>query len=100
MAKEIVKIFPDYCSSGVWDSNGCNCDPDEFGISPGLRIALKYWHDFWEYQIANISSDAAGNPIIEALVPERLINQWREDGHKLAELMSAENDRYEFIARL
>lgn len=92
MTKPIVKVFPDYCSTGVWLPDGCNAEPDELGISPSLQLALKYWHEVWEFNIADIGDDRF-NP----RTSERYVNRWIDDGKKLAELMTVENDKYVFV---
>lgn len=94
MTKEIIRVFPDYCSSGVWGSgdNRGNMDPEELGISEGLQLALKYWHDYWEATI--VQFDENGESI---RIGQYYIDKWITDGKKLCELMTAENDRYEFV---
>ena len=92
MTKPIVKVFPDYCSTGLWMPQGCNVEPSELGISPGLQLALKYWHEVWEFTLSGLDDDR-----IMHRVSERYVSRWVDDGKKLAELMSAENDKYEFV---
>lgn len=87
MSKEIVRVFPDYCSSGVWVEGG-NADPEELGISSTLRIALKYWHWIWEDRIGD-----------DQKLPQFYFDQWKEDGKTLVAAMNAENDKYEFVAK-
>lgn len=106
MPKIIIKVFPDYCSTGLWigytdedRKNGCpngcgSIEPDELGVSEGLQLALKYWHEIWE---GFSSFDDDGNCIQH--YSDFYIDRWKEDGRSLAKLMSAENDKYEFIYR-
>lgn len=51
-----ISIYADYMSSGVWMPDGCNADPNELGISPGLQLALKYWHEMWEFTMADFEN--------------------------------------------
>lgn len=95
--KTIVKVFPDYCSSGVW-LDGYNCDPDELEVSPALQLALKYWHEAWEFIIAEDTDDFGDDhPIMKKKMTDAYVARWHEDGRKLVEMMSAENDKYEFV---
>ncbi len=88
--KQIVLMFPDYCSTGLWYPGGYNLDPTELGVSSGLQLALKYWHEVWEFTIA----DSGG--IYKPTASENYIARWIEDGKILAALLTAENDKYEF----
>lgn len=36
-----VRIMADYCSEGVWDSEGCGCSVDDLPLSDGLRAAIR-----------------------------------------------------------
>jgi len=113
LSKRIVEVFPDYCSTGLWLVNECIChsreelrqegkfgdhanvDAEEVGVSPGLALALKYWHEMWEFNIAD--SEEASTWTMRARPSKKYIARWAEDGRKLAQLLSAENDKYEFI---
>ena len=106
MTKRIVELFPDYCSTGLWlvsendirsnihcetvFGDHVNVDPKEVGVSEGLQLAIKYWHEAWE--IFADSGDGFG-----AKASWGYIQRWIEDGRKLAKLLSAENDKYEFV---
>lgn len=89
--KKEIRVFPDYCSTGVWFDYG-NVEPQSLGISEGLQLALKYWHDTWEFAITRW-----GDETLTPLVSQRYIDRWNEDGKKLCELMSKENDKFVFI---
>lgn len=90
MSKRTVLVFPDYCSSGLWLEH-INIEPSEVAMSEGLQIALKYWHEVWEFSIADHVEGSTSK------CSQRYINRWAEDGRKLAALMSAENDKYFFV---
>lgn len=103
MAKRLVELFPDYCSTGLWlvhidDEVGSqwgyhsNIEAEELGISPALQLAVKYWHDYWESNISDIMDDTAR---LERM--QWAIGRWQLDGQKLAELLTAESDKYEFV---
>lgn len=85
-----VKVFADYSSTGLW-VNGANDCPENLGVSSGLQLALKYWHEMWEFYIADDDSDTKNK------ASSGYVWRWMEDGRKLAELMSAENDKYDFV---
>ena len=48
VTKKIVNVYPDYCSSGLWDERGVGVDERKLNISKILRIALEHWHYQWE----------------------------------------------------
>ena len=92
MSKIKIRMFPDYCSSGVWGWNdGVNLDQEQLGISSALKLALKYWHSYWEYYIADSLHEDTPK------ISDYYIKQWHADGKKIAELMTVENDTYEFV---
>lgn len=43
-----VRIMADYCSDGVWDSEGCGCTVDDFPLSDGLRAAIRAWAEWYD----------------------------------------------------
>jgi hypothetical protein len=90
-------VFPDYCSSGVWINGGHNADPETLGISPGLQLALQYWHEAWEFNIGG-QFEMDWDPEKPTRVSKDYIQRWKKDGYKLCNLMSAENDKYRFAA--
>ena len=47
MTKKQIRIFPDYCSSGIWGETGNMCESD-INMDTATRLALKYWHFTWE----------------------------------------------------
>jgi hypothetical protein len=104
MAKRLVELFPDYCSTGLWlvhidDEVGSqwgyhsNIEAETLGVSPALQIAVKYWHDVWEFSIAPQLCDDRDVKFLS----DWYIDHWKLDGWKLAELLSAENAEYEFV---
>lgn len=95
MTKKLVRVFPDYCSSGVWIEGG-NADPEELGISPELQIALEYWHQYWENVLCGEFTDDGWTP---ATVGEYWKQKWVTDGETLVRLMNEENSEYEFVKR-
>lgn len=76
-----IKVFPDHCSTGLWNtaSHG-NIDPELVGIcDPALLLALKYWHWTWEHLL------------IEGRLSQRAAQSWLRDGEQLTALL---NERY------
>jgi hypothetical protein len=107
--KQIIRVFPDYMSSGFWDAGpGVNLDPSVFdGILPdSILIAVKYWHSTWE----SFSSTADEGTISEYVnqwesfsstadegTISEYVNQWNKDGARLVELMNECQDKYQFV---
>lgn len=103
MTKRIVELFPDHCSTGFWLVNIDNeigskfgyhssITGDALGVSPALQLAVKYWHDMWEFNIApQINDDDV------KFLSDWYINRWKMDGIKLAELLTAESEKFEFV---
>lgn len=91
--KPKIRVFPDYCSSGLWDVEGVNLDEAGFETVLGTSnlLALKYWHNIWEFEIACF--DDSEKP----RVSEEYIKEWDEDGQKLVEQFNKCQDTYEFV---
>lgn len=85
-----IEVFPDYCSTGLWDTESrANIDPESSGVSdPALLLALKYWHWTWEFLVVNDTLSA------------HAVQTWVQDGAQLVKLL---NERYagvhEFVYR-
>jgi hypothetical protein len=104
MSKRLVELFPDYCSTGLWlvyteeelkqgtFGYHASVDADELGISPGLQIAIKYWHWIWEDLIGDSSEDST----FKNKMSKEYVQKWIEDGFTLAAALSTENDNYIF----
>ena len=72
--KQIVKVFPDWQSTGLW-CNSRNVEPYVVGITnPLLLIALKYWHSNWEWTM-----DYYGCTDL----PMDWCKQWIKDGERI-----------------
>lgn len=113
--KRIVEVFPDYCSTGLWlinesDSHSRDVivqehifgdhvcvDPEEVGVSSGLQLALRYWHEMWEFNITCSYTDEECEAAQHRHMSQPYEARWVEDGRKLAAALSAENDKFEFI---
>lgn len=89
--KQIIELYPDYCSSGLW-KEGVSVDPESLGVCEAHRIALLYWHHIWEFFIG-------GDLEAESKASPEYIAEWEADGEKLASLMTAASDEYEFVYR-
>ena len=74
-----ITIYPDYCSSGLWNEDGANmCESAMEGIIPEeLMMLLKYWHWTWEFFIND--EEVSPRPSHEA----KMI--WYEDGQKIVD---------------
>jgi len=45
-----LKLFPDYCSSGIWCFH-CGCNLSSLQIPDGLIDLCGIWNDMWDHQI-------------------------------------------------
>ena len=90
--KEVIEVFPDWCSSGLWYEDG-NADPEGLGIDDlGIILALQYWHWFWEFNIGDSGAEDE-----DCKVSEYGIKQWEEDGQKIVDVLNEKyGDKYFF----
>jgi len=93
MKKETIRVFPDYCSSGLW-TDTYNTEPEDLGITDkGILIALKYWHHFWEFNIAK-----GGQEDVECKVSNLGISNWKKAGKEIVKLLNKNyGKKYKFI---
>lgn len=77
--KTIVKVFPDYLSTGLW-INHTNVDVERFNFNSEVAIALKYWHMTWEFLLAHYRD---GN-----LMSNDFTVQWIADGGEIVDAMN------------
>lgn len=76
---KIVKVFPDYCSTGLWLEHR-NVSLDEISIEDTLlEVALRNWHQVWELEITTDKLSVNG------------INTWLQDAIVIVQYM---NDKY------
>ncbi len=87
MANEIIRVFPDYMSSGLWLTTGENIDVVYLDntVQPVLLTALKYWHEAWE---VSISEDKRS---------EEYTQQWIVDGRAIVDAMNECQTRFNFV---
>lgn len=81
-----IKVMADYCSSGLWEESGTNLWAGDFThvLSNADLIALKYWHEAWEFWIA------------EGRASKEYIKRWNKDGQKLVDAWNQKQTDYEF----
>lgn len=90
MTKPKIKVFPDYMSTGCWNEDGANCDvPECVGVAN--MLALKYWHEIWEYFIADNFEEN------ERTASPEYIALWADDGEALVVEFNKCQDEYEFL---
>lgn len=86
----IVEVFPDYCSTGLWDRR-THINLDESSISghvpKHMLIALKYWHLVWELRVDSNNWTSCSLHAIE----------WESDGIKLVEAMNSIQREFLFV---
>ena len=56
-----IRVFPDYCSTGLWHEDGYNMDPPS-DVPPELVTRLEQWHTVWS----------------QILVKQHCTNQYRQ----------------------
>ncbi len=87
------RVFPDYCSTGLWNSEDdleapfANTEPEKY-LSVAECLSLKYWHWTWEFLIANDCMEENGKPHLS----ETGIKIWFDDGKKLVDFL---NEKYQ-----
>lgn len=81
-----IRIFPDYCSSGIWSECG-NMDVSQINIDKMTELALYYWHWTWEQWELDLGLHAA--PSKKWL--EDVYTQWWEDGTVIAREIQKQN---------
>ena len=87
MAKKIVKVFPDYCSSGLWDERGVGVNERKMHISKLLRIALEHWHYQWETWQIDMGSEKPPAKVWLNI----FYRHWWDNGKIIAEHLQEEN---------
>lgn len=91
MSKKIVKIYPDYCSSGLWDENGASMCDGEINMTPITQVALKYWHWTWEkWDIDQSLTDAPPEHWLAGCYKD-----WYDDGVLVTQAIQEQNPELE-----
>ena len=76
------KVFPDYCSTGLWDSEtGVSEDIPKY-IPIQLVIMLRMWHELWEFAIADYVRAH------KSKMSWQYIERWDEDGRYIVYLLN------------
>lgn len=88
--KQIIRVFPDYCSSGLWDEHG-NLDERDFEsvLSASQLLALKYWHQIWEASMGSYGLSCSYSKLWQ--------DKWEADGKALVTSFNECQDIYEFV---
>jgi len=75
-----IKVFPDYCSTGLWE-NQISVDVEQFDWLPfSATMALRYWHRAWEMLYDYESCKWMGST--------SYYKEWYEDGKELVNIMN------------
>lgn len=91
---EKYRVFPDYCSTGIWSiETGANLDPEECDLTAIECVALKYWHSYWETLPNGLESefhDENGEFLQDKWDANELrlgpyVKRWIEDGRKIVD---------------
>jgi hypothetical protein len=89
-----IKVFQDYSSSGLWeDDTGYMIDYEDLipAVPQHLIIALKYWHDMWDYRMSNPTDDPDHRGMSQSY-----IDQWYADILIIIEAMNAVQHEFYF----
>jgi hypothetical protein len=79
---KVHEVFPDFCSTGVWDQkSGVNVDVPDY-MPNVVQMALKYWHFTWETYIATYHPDETSK------CSRAFFNEWQEDGEAITDVMN------------
>lgn len=89
MTKKQIRVFPDYCSSGVWNENGAEVGTEVLNIDKTTSIALKYWHWMWEQWEIDLQIPSA-TPFQRSWI-EQVYGEWWNDGKAIAEAIAQQN---------
>ena len=89
---QIVKVLPDYMSSGLWD-DGKNMDESEFDgiLSISDLLALKYWHHIWEMFALDEFNPSGIN------MSEKFWNDWSRDGRDMVAEWNSKQKDIQFV---
>lgn len=89
MTKKQIRVYPDYCSSVVWNEHGANMDESELNMDTSTRLALKYWHWMWETWDIDIL-ELHETPVEEWWI-EEIYGEWWKDGKAIVEAIAQQN---------
>lgn len=89
MTKKQIRVFPDYCSSGVWNEHGAEVGTEVLNIDKATSIALKYWHWIWETWDIDIP-DLHETPVEKWWI-EEVYGEWWNDGKAIVEAIAQQN---------
>jgi len=59
--EKYVKLMADYCSSGVWESNGIMMSIDDLPVSDTLKMTISDWVRYYETNDSYLGEDGYGD---------------------------------------
>lgn len=68
-----VRIMPDWCSSGIWDKNGANCDESELPVTSELIERIKAWQLRFDKQDIYLEPTVESEEEAENIAVENLL---------------------------
>lgn len=74
----VLKVMADYCSSGLWDGEGCESAPEEFGLPASIETALDTWIDHYHEM---------DDPNGSGLLPGADLQRFDDEGRAIARLI-------------
>ena len=90
----VIKVFPDYMSSGLWEGHK-NLDESSFeGVLTFVDLmALRYWHHAWEL-FADTGEDW---PKPRGKLSELYWQNWNKHGHALVDAWNIKQGAFMFV---
>ena len=94
---ETFRVFPDFCSTGIWEIDGPSVDTKTAGLNSLEKIALYYWHDYWELIIPQPDEyeEETYKKLIVNWKPHIL--RWFESGKEIVKLFNERAGYEKFI---
>jgi len=92
--KKQLRVFPDYCSSGLWSEIG-ETSVEAYNISTMTKLALKYWHVLWEQWDIDMPEIREGVPSKQWI--HGFYREWWEDGKAIAQDIQASNPEVDVV---
>lgn len=68
-----VRIMPDWCSSGIWDTNGGNCDESELPVTQELIDRIIAWQKRFDSQEVYLPPTIESEQEAEDIMVENLL---------------------------
>lgn len=78
------EVFPDYCSTGLWDKESGRMAEIPDWLPEVVKIAIKYWHLTWELFVS-----CGYMPDDAPRCSKEFFDDWQRDGVELTAVMNS-----------